>query len=119
MRTCLGETDADTEDVPEDPATEEQLERELAEANDELPFGFRRAAEKVRSFPRKPGVYLMKDSRSSYLCGQSEKFAQPRRQLLSKAARQEARTAHWLWKLATSIFWSAKAKLMPCWLRAG
>ncbi len=38
----------------EDPATEEQLERELAEANDELPFGFRRAAEKVRSFPRKP-----------------------------------------------------------------
>lgn len=24
-------------------------------------FGFRRAAEKVRAFPRTPGVYLMKD----------------------------------------------------------
>ncbi len=40
--------------APEDPAADELLERELAEASDDLPFGFRRAAEKVRSFPRKP-----------------------------------------------------------------
>ena len=74
------------------------MERELTEADlAELPIGFRRAAERVRSFPRKPGVYLMKDvaSRVIYV-GKAKNLRSRAGSYFLKAARIEARTAHWV-----------------------
>ena len=58
------ETEAD-DAVEEGPVDEAAVEAALdAAANEVAPhdFPFRRAAAKVREFPRKPGIYLMKDA---------------------------------------------------------
>ncbi len=115
----LGE--AESEDAPEDPGTDEQLERELAEAeaSSDLPFGFRRAAEKVRSFPRKPGVYLMKDASARVIyVGKAKSLRSRAGSYFLKAARQEARTAHWVLEIGDIDYLECEAKSMRCWPRA-
>ena len=110
----LGEAEAEAEgeDAPEDPAADEQLERELAEASDDLPFGFRRAAEKVRSFPRKPGVYLMKDASQRVIyVGKAKSLRSRAGSYFLKAARQEARTAHWVMEIGDIDFMECESEV--------
>ena len=63
----------------------------------ELPAGFRAAAEKVRSFPHQPGVYLMKDvaGRVIYI-GKAKNLRSRAGSYFLKAAEEEYRTADWV-----------------------
>lgn len=76
-------------------------EAELTDADlANLPFGFRRAAERVRSFPRKPGVYLMKDAAGRVIyVGKAKNLRSRAGSYFLKAAREEARTAHWVFEI--------------------
>jgi len=81
-----------------EPEEQEVSDADLSAAQlADLPFGFRRAAEKVRSFPRTPGVYLMKDlaGRVIYV-GKAKSLRNRAGSYFLKAAQQEARTAHWI-----------------------
>lgn len=68
-------------------------------------FGFRRAAEKVRSFPRTPGVYLMKDlaGRVIYI-GKAKNLRSRAGSYFLKAAQQEQRTASWIHEICDIDF---------------
>lgn len=85
------EDDADA--APEIEATEEELAQlpdpvEVAEE-----FGFRRAAAKVREFPRTPGVYLMKDTAGRVIyVGKAKNLRARAGSYFLKAAQFEART---------------------------
>ena len=60
-------------------------------------FGFRRAAEKVRSFPQTPGVYLMKDQAGVVIyVGKAKNLRSRASSYFFKAAQQEQRTATWV-----------------------
>ncbi len=60
-------------------------------------FGFRRAAEKVRSFPQTPGVYLMKDQAGVVIyVGKAKNLRSRAGSYFLKAAQQELRTATWV-----------------------
>lgn len=60
-------------------------------------FGFRRAAEKVRSFPQTPGVYLMKDQSGVVIyVGKAKNLRSRAGSYFLKAAQQEQRTANWV-----------------------
>jgi len=60
-------------------------------------FGFRRAAEKVRSFPQTPGVYLMKDQAGRVIyVGKAKNLRSRAGSYFLKAAQQEQRTATWI-----------------------
>ncbi len=68
---------------------------EADSARDE--FGFRRAAEKVRSFPQTPGVYLMKDQAGVVIyVGKAKNLRSRASSYFLKAAQQEQRTATWV-----------------------
>jgi len=85
----LDEADA----APEIEATEEELERlpELIAGVEEP--GFRRAAAKVRDFPRSPGVYLMKDSAGRVIyVGKAKNLRARAGSYFLKAALEEQRT---------------------------
>ena len=79
--------------APEPEATEEEL-AELPEASDVgEQFGFRRAAAKVREFPRKPGVYLMKDTAGRVVyVGKAKNLRARAGSYFLKAAQLEQRT---------------------------
>lgn len=60
-------------------------------------FGFRKAAEKVRSFPQTPGVYLMKDQAGVVIyVGKAKNLRSRASSYFLKAAQQEQRTATWV-----------------------
>ncbi len=60
-------------------------------------FGFRRAAEKVRTFPATPGVYLMKDQAGRVIyVGKAKNLRNRAGSYFLKAAQQEQRTATWV-----------------------
>lgn len=60
-------------------------------------FGFRTAAEKVRSFPQTPGVYLMKDQAGVVIyVGKAKNLRSRASSYFLKAAQQEQRTATWV-----------------------
>ncbi len=88
-------------DSEESEATDQELERAWnAQETAHLPFGFRRAAEKVRSFPRSPGVYLMKDTSGIVIyIGKAKNLRSRAGSYFLKAAQQEARTAHWIFEI--------------------
>jgi len=59
--------------------------------------GFLRAAGKVRKFPDRPGVYLMKDSAGRVIyVGKAKNLRSRAGSYFLKAAAQEPRTAHWI-----------------------
>ncbi len=96
----------DSEDLPasdstvtDSTATEPELEAAVAElqADENAPFGFRRAAERVRSFPQTPGVYLMKDHAGVVIyVGKAKNLRSRAGSYFLKAAMQESRTATWV-----------------------
>jgi excinuclease ABC subunit C len=88
------------EDDAEAALPTEQIEQELAavpqpvEGTDE--FGFRRAAAKVREFPRTPGVYLMKDSAGRVIyVGKAKNLRNRAGSYFLKAAQSDQRT-YWV-----------------------
>jgi excinuclease ABC subunit C len=94
----LLEYEAEAAEATEPEIADEDL---TAAALEHMPFGFRRAAEKVRSFPHTPGVYLMKDvaGRVIYV-GKAKRLRSRAGSYFLKAAQQEARTAHWIPEIA-------------------
>lgn len=101
----------DDEHLVDDDQTEigsETSESEWVASNDYLarqPFGFRRAAQKVRGFPNSPGVYLMKDHSGVVIyVGKAKNLRSRASSYFVKAAAQEARTAHWIGEICDVDF---------------
>ena len=71
---------------------------ETAEQRGEGP---NRTAEKVREFPKTPGIYLMKDSADRVIyVGKAKNLRSRASSYFLKAAAQEHRTAHWIGEIA-------------------
>jgi excinuclease ABC subunit C len=88
---------------------EAELDAALAAvAEDEsgtLDDAFRRAAAKVREFPRKPGVYLMKDSAGRVIyVGKAKNLRARAGSYFLKGALVERRTAEWVQEIADVDF---------------
>ena len=86
---------------PEEPEEFEEPEREISDAeivvDANAPFGYRRSAERVRTFPQKPGVYLMKDHAGVVIyIGKAKNLRSRASSYFLKAALQESRTATWV-----------------------
>jgi excinuclease ABC subunit C len=68
-------------------------------------FGFRRAAEKVKSFPTSPGVYLMKDATGVVIyVGKAKNLRSRAGSYFNSTAAKEIRTADWLHEIADIDF---------------
>src|SRR4029079_3344289 len=68
-------------------------------------FAFRRAAAKVREFPRSPGIYLMKDSAGRVIYVGKAKILRSRAgSYFLKGAQAERRTADWVNEIADVDF---------------
>lgn len=60
-------------------------------------FGFRRAAARVKEFPQKPGVYLLKDSAGRVIyVGKATNLRSRASSYFLKQAKHERRTAYWV-----------------------
>ena len=76
--------------TPEDPPSD-------ASDGEGMPKAFLQAADKVRSFPRTPGVYLMKDHAGRVIyVGKAKCLRSRAGSYFLKAARHDARTASWI-----------------------
>jgi len=84
----------------------------LAEVSHDAPFGFRRAAEKVRAFPTTPGIYLMKDlaGRVIYV-GKAKNLRSRAGSYFLKAAQQEQRTANWVNEICDIDFMECESEV--------
>lgn len=75
-------------------------------------FGFRRAAEKVRSFPQTPGVYLMKDHAGRVIyVGKAKNLRARAGSYFLKAAQQEQRTAVWVHEICDIDFLECESEV--------
>lgn len=87
-------TETEGEDRPLDEPT---APAEPASPETPYLFGFRRAAAKVREFPQKPGVYLMKDADSRVIyVGKAKNLRSRAGSYFLKGAEEEWRTAPWV-----------------------
>lgn len=86
---------------PEPPEVEVDLD-EVLPADPAVPLTpFQQAAKKVKSFPRKPGVYLMKDSAGVVIyIGKAKSLRSRASSYFGTTARQEMRTAVWIDEIA-------------------
>ena len=75
-------------------------------------LGFQYAAEKVRSFPQTPGVYLMKDiaGRVIYV-GKAKNLRSRAGSYFLKAAQEDQRTASWVSEIADADFLDAESEV--------
>lgn len=72
---------------------------------DDNSFGFRRASEKVKSFPTTPGVYLMKDASGVVIyIGKAKNLRNRASSYFHEAAAQEIRTANWIHEICDIDF---------------
>jgi excinuclease ABC subunit C len=68
-------------------------------------FAFRRAAAKVREFPREPGIYLMKDATARVIyVGKAKNLRSRAGSYFLKGALAERRTAEWVLEIADIDF---------------
>lgn len=75
-------------------------------------FGFRRAAEKVKSFPQTPGVYLMKDHSGVVIyVGKAKNLRNRASSYFLKAAQQEQRTATWIHEICDIDFLECESEV--------
>ena len=78
-------------------ANEDQSTNHDAQLDATEPLGFRQAAAKVREFPQRPGVYLMKDSAGRVIyVGKAKNLRSRASSYFLKAAAEEKRTANWV-----------------------
>ncbi len=98
---------------PPDAPSEEALETALAEqAGGAAEFGFRRAATKVRDFPRTPGVYLMKDNAGRVIyIGKAKNLRSRAGSYFLKAAAEDRRTAELIREIADIDFIEAESEV--------
>ena len=67
------------------------------DVSSEDPFGYRRAAAKVREFPQTPGVYLMKDAAGRVIyVGKAKNLRSRAGSYFNQGAKEEWRTADWI-----------------------
>ncbi|MBX3416855.1 MAG: excinuclease ABC subunit UvrC [Pirellulaceae bacterium] len=86
---------------PTPPATGQEIEN----SSDLELIGSQSAAEKVRSFPQRPGVYLMKDQAGVVIyVGKATNLRARAGSYFQKAAASEMRTAHWVGEIADLDF---------------
>ncbi len=105
MSSELGDDAAELDDLFEDNDLDEQstaisdeppVDQTPADVPEHL-FGFRRASEKVKTFPHTPGVYLMKDASGLVIyIGKAKDLRNRAGSYFLKAAQLEERTAIWI-----------------------
>lgn len=77
------------------------LDAVAADESGEVNSAFRRAAAKVREFPRSPGIYLMKDSAGRVIyVGKAKTLRSRAGSYFLKGAQAERRTADWVNEIA-------------------
>jgi len=68
-------------------------------------FGYKRAAKKVRDFPHKPGIYLMKDAEGRVIyIGKAKNLRARAGSYFLKGAMEERRTSPWIYEIADIDF---------------
>lgn len=88
---------ASPESAPLPQSPEPQSPEPQPTASADETFGFRRASEKVRTFPQTPGVYLMKDHAGRVIyVGKAKNLRSRASSYFLKAAKSEQRTASWI-----------------------
>jgi excinuclease ABC subunit C len=91
----------------ESPASS-SLIKKIADGN----LGFRRAAEKVKTFPQTPGVYLMKDVTGVVIyIGKAKNLRSRASSYFLEAAAQELRTADWIAEIADIDFMQCETEV--------
>src|SRR5215471_20745748 len=107
LDTDAGEVDALDENEPAVELTIDEAELDAAldavaaDESGELDSAFRRAAAKVRQFPRSAGVYLMKDSAGRVIyVGKAKVLRSRAGSYFLKGAQAERRTADWVNEIA-------------------
>lgn len=87
-------------------AADAQPEEVIAdEATSRYEFAFRRAAAKVREFPRTPGVYLFKDTAGvTIYVGKAKQLRSRAGSYFLIGARQERRTSDWVLDIADADY---------------
>lgn len=98
----------DSSEAEPDPAVVDAALEEAASGNSDeqaWDFPFRRAAAKVREFPRKPGVYLLKDSAGVVIyVGKAKNLRSRAGSYFLKGAQAEFRTAQWVREIADADY---------------
>lgn len=75
-------------------------------------FGFRRASEKVKTFPQTPGVYLMKDHAGRVIyVGKAKNLRSRASSYFLKAAQEEQRTATWVHEICDIDFLECESEV--------
>jgi excinuclease ABC subunit C len=106
----LVESDDAAEAFATEPAIDEaELDAALDAVADDATgthdFAFRRAAAKVREFPRSPGIYLMKDAAGRVIyVGKAKNLRSRAGSYFLKGALAERRTAEWVQEIADVDF---------------
>lgn len=91
--------------TPENPVDDDEANRQLADFLSQQPLGFRQSANKVKSFPQTPGVYLMKDHAGTVIyVGKAKNLRARVGSYFLKAAQQEHRTAQWVLEIVDIDF---------------
>jgi excinuclease ABC subunit C len=88
------------------------LEPEELQLTAEAAFGFRKARAKVREFPQKPGVYLMKDSAGRVIyVGKAKNLRSRAGSYFLKAAAEDRRTAELVREICDIDFLEADSEV--------
>ena len=99
----LGEAAAEAE--INEAEVEAALEEVAGDTTSRHEFPFRRAAAKVREFPRKAGVYLMKDAAGRVIyVGKAKNLRSRAGSYFLSGAASERRTAEWIHEIADADF---------------
>ncbi len=102
--------EADEHEEPE--SAEREISDEEFVVDTSLPFGYRRAAARVREFPQKPGVYLMKDHAGVVIyIGKAKNLRSRASSYFLKAALQESRTASWVLEICDVDFMECESEV--------
>lgn len=98
-----------SEDVPEKPQSPDAA---ASPDSAEETFGFRRASEKVKTFPQSPGVYLMKDHSGVVIyVGKAKNLRSRASSYFLKAAQEEQRTASWVNEICDIDFMECESEV--------
>lgn len=85
---------------------------EQPSSRDDYSFGFRRASEKVKTFPQSPGVYLMKDASGVVIyIGKAKNLRSRAASYFLQAAMVETRTADWIHEIADIDFMECESEV--------
>lgn len=88
-----------------DPKTAANDAREYRDSSTDEASPFEQAAAKVRTFPQKPGIYLIKDSAGVVIyVGKAKNLRSRAGSYFLKAAQEEIRTASWVNQIADIDF---------------